>query len=173
MMKQQNRIRLSHMCFLAVVFLVMGLGACSKKKDLLPEEGQGYEEITDADISSGKADSDSENALGLRTIFFPFDSFEITGAAKDDLEHNSELLKANPDLRVQIEGHCDERGGIQYNLALGEKRANAIKLALQRMGIAKAKITTISMGKEKPLDSASNEEAWARNRRGNFVITQK
>lgn len=158
---------------LLAVFAV-GISGCSKKKDIRPEDsGNDSGEVSETDLSSGRADSDSDNAMGLHTIFFPYDSFEIVGEGKEDLAHNAEIMKANSSLKVQVEGHCDERGGIQYNLALGEKRANAIKQALQRMGISKGRVSIISMGKEKPLVSGSNEEAWAKNRRGNFVITQK
>lgn len=161
--------------FLTSIFIVLiALTGCSKKKDLKPDGSDaGYENVTDGDIQNGKADSDSNGAMGLKTIHFPYDSFEIVGDAKEDLKNNAEIMKKNQDLKVQIEGHCDERGGVQYNLALGEKRANAIKSALQSMGIAKSRIATISMGKEKPIANGSGEDVWAKNRRGNFVVTQK
>ena len=83
------------------------------------------------------------------------------------------VVKENSSVNVQIEGHCDERGGIQYNLALGEKRANAIAQQMAAAGISKARIATITMGKEKPLVMGSDESSWSKNRRGNFVITSK
>ncbi len=79
----------------------------------------------------------------------------------------------NESLEIQIEGHCDERGGIQYNLALGDKRANALRRKLISMGIDGDRIETISYGKERPLALSQSESAWAQNRRGNFVITSK
>jgi peptidoglycan-associated lipoprotein len=159
-----------------VGLLIVGasLTGCGKKKDLKSDEAiEGGGDVTQSEVDGGRADSDSENAMGMKTIFFPYDSFEITGEQKETLNNNARILKDNPTVAVQIEGHCDDRGGIQYNLALGEKRAAAIQSQLAAAGIAKSRITTISMGKEKPLVNGSGEEAWAKNRRGNFVITSK
>jgi len=161
---------------LLVGFLAVGLAlsGCPKKPSVAPEssmsDGSG---VSDSDISSGMADSDSNNAMGIQTIRFPYDSFEIVGENREVLRSNVRILKQNSTVNVQIEGHCDERGGIQYNLALGERRAEAVKQQMQAAGIAGARITIISMGKEKPLAAGSNEESWAQNRRANFVITSK
>lgn len=164
---------------LLVGFLAMGLAlnGCPKKPSVAPEDssmadGSGGA-VSDSDVSSGAADSDSNNAMGIQTIRFPYDSFEIVGDNKEVLANNAKILKENASVNVQIEGHCDERGGIQYNLALGEKRAEAVKQKLQAAGVNGSRITIISMGKEKPLATGSNEEAWAQNRRANFVITSK
>ena len=156
---------------------------CAKKKDIKPDENGGgvgssdinspIKEVSKGDIDSSKAGSDDNNAMGLQTIHFPYDSFEIVGENADALKNNVKIMKENSGLAVQIEGHCDERGGIQYNLALGEKRANAVAQQLMAAGIGKSRIATISMGKEKPLVMGSNEEAWAKNRRANFMITAK
>ena len=117
--------------------------------------------------------SDEGNAMGLQTIHFPYDSFDVVGENKDILKSNIKILKDNPSLNIQIEGHCDERGGSQYNLALGEKRANAVKTQIVAGGIAGSRVTIISMGKEHPIAQGSGEESWAKNRRANFVITSK
>jgi peptidoglycan-associated lipoprotein len=82
-------------------------------------------------------------------------------------------MKDNPSLKIQVEGHCDQRGGIQYNIALGEKRSNAVQKFLTGQGIAKDRISVISFGKEKPVDPSENEAAYAKNRRGNFVVTSR
>lgn len=158
---------------LAVGFLAFSLAlvGCSKKQTVAGEESPYGGDVSSE--SMGVSDSDSGNAMGLQTIFFPFDSFEIVGENRQLLKDNIQILKDNPAVSVQIEGHCDERGGIQYNLALGEKRANAIKQQLVAGGISGGRITTISMGKEKPLVMGSGEEVWAKNRRGNFVITAR
>ena len=158
---------------LAVGMMVLSLAACSKKQNTTPDAGANSGVVTDSDINSSAADSDSGNAMGIQTIRFPFDSFEIVGENREILKNNVKILKDNPTVAVQIEGHCDERGGIQYNLALGEKRANAVKQQFVANGIAGSRLTTISMGKEKPVASGSGEEAWAQNRRANFVITAK
>lgn len=161
--------------FAASSLLIVGvaLAGCAKKQEVRPDEAVSGGEVTDSAIESGTATSDSGNAMGLQTIHFPFDSFEIVGENRDILRENIQILKENPTVAVQIEGHCDERGGIQYNLALGEKRANAVKNQMMAAGIAGSRITTISMGKEKPLEMGSGEDVWAKNRRANFVITSK
>jgi peptidoglycan-associated lipoprotein len=106
---------------------------------------------------------------GLERIHFEFDSFALSDAAKQTLNQNAEWLKANPTAKVTVEGHCDERGSDTYNLALGENRAKAAKNYLVTLGIAEDRINLISYGEEKPLDPASNEDAWAKNRRAEFV----
>lgn len=118
-------------------------------------------------------DSDSGRANGLQTVNFEFDSFVLDEGAKDTIKANAQVLKDKKNLKVQIEGHCDQRGGIQYNIALGEKRANAVKKYLEDMGVTGDRLTTISYGKERPVDAAETEAAYAKNRRANFVITAK
>ncbi|OFZ69463.1 MAG: hypothetical protein A3K03_02435 [Bdellovibrionales bacterium RIFOXYD1_FULL_44_7] len=118
-------------------------------------------------------DSDSGQALGLQTIHFPYDSFVLSSEAKNNLKSNAAILKDKTSVKIQIEGHCDQRGGIQYNIALGEKRANAVKRYLQDMGVEGSRITTISYGKERPVDGSFTEEAFSKNRRANFVITSR
>jgi peptidoglycan-associated lipoprotein len=89
------------------------------------------------------------------------------------LKENAAFLKKNPNMRVQIEGHCDERGTVEYNLALGERRANNTKKYLVFLGIPSDRISTISYGKERPLDKGHHEEAWTRNRRAHIVVISK
>ncbi len=109
----------------------------------------------------------------LKDIHFDFDKYDIRPQDLGILKENAALLMKYPNGKIQIEGHCDERGTVEYNLALGERRANSAKQYLISLGIAQNRISTISYGKEKPLDSAHNEEAWAKNRRGHFVILSK
>ncbi|MEN9723289.1 MAG: peptidoglycan-associated lipoprotein Pal, partial [Pseudomonadota bacterium] len=111
--------------------------------------------------------------MGLVSIRFPYDSFVLDGSAKDNLKKNASILKDKATIQIQIEGHCDSRGGVQYNIALGEKRANAVKKYLEGMGIEASRVTTISYGKERLLDTAESEDAHAKNRRANFVITTR
>lgn len=118
--------------------------------------------------------SSDENTAGpLKTVFFAFDSSRLSSAAKSTLEQNAMWLKAVAAVDVQIEGHCDERGGQQYNLALGERRAKAVKSYLEALGVKTSRISVISYGKEKPTAYGHDEESWAKNRRANFVITAK
>ncbi len=106
----------------------------------------------------------------LKMIHFEFDKYNLTSEARSGLEHNYQLLKEFPDVIIEIEGHCDERGTVEYNLSLGEKRAKAAKEYLVNLGIAENRIKTISYGKERPLVNESNEKAWSMNRRCEFDI---
>jgi len=103
-------------------------------------------------------------------IYFEFDKSTLTPAAQDNLLRKAEWLRANPDATITIEGNCDERGTNEYNLALGDRRAESAKSFLVDLGIDPARITTISYGEERPVDPRHNEEAWAKNRRDHFVV---
>jgi peptidoglycan-associated lipoprotein len=103
-------------------------------------------------------------------IYFDFDQSVIRPDAQDVLRKKAEFLRENSGSSVIIEGHCDERGTSEYNLALGERRALAAKAFLMNMGISSSRLSTISYGEERPVDPGSNEEAWARNRRAHFVL---
>jgi peptidoglycan-associated lipoprotein len=103
-------------------------------------------------------------------IYFEFDSSALLTAAQETLKRKAEYLRENPNVTVTIEGHCDERGTDEYNLALGDRRANSAKSFLVDLGISPRRLTTISFGEERPLDPRHNEEAWAKNRRCEFVI---
>jgi len=109
----------------------------------------------------------------LKDIHFDFDKYDIRPGDAEILKENAALLTKYPTVKIQIEGHCDERGTIEYNLALGERRANSTKKYLISLGISPGRISTISYGKEKPLDPGHNEEAWAKNRRAHTIILSK
>jgi peptidoglycan-associated lipoprotein len=149
----------------------LGAGGCAKKTKPDEELPSTVPALTSAPDTTPH-DSDSQNALGLSTIHFAYDSSVLDTAAKETLKSNVKILKKNVRAHVQIEGHCDQRGGTQYNLALGERRAIMVKKYLTVMGVGPKRVTTISMGKEKPLDTADTEEAYAKNRRANFVVTE-
>ena len=104
-------------------------------------------------------------------IFFAYDSYSLTKAAQNTLEKQAKWLKANGSATIAIEGHADERGTREYNLALGDRRANAAKDYLMTQGISSSRVTTISFGKERPVNSGSNKKAWAQNRRSVTVRT--
>jgi peptidoglycan-associated lipoprotein len=156
---------------LAALVLAMALGACAQNKP--KQETTGTPETTSADISSESADSDSGKAMGLETVHYAYDSSGLDKGAKATLTNNAQILKDHASLRIQIEGHCDERGGIQYNIALGDRRASAAKAFIVNQGVNGDRISTISYGKEKPIDPGHDESAWAKNRRANFRITEK
>ena len=109
----------------------------------------------------------------LKSIHFDFDKYDIRPGDVEILKGNSTLLKKFSNVKIQIEGHCDERGTNEYNLALGERRANSTKKYLTSLGITADRVSTISYGEEKPMDPAHSEESWTKNRRANFVITAK
>ena len=103
-------------------------------------------------------------------VYFAFDSAVLDMTAQATLKDKAGWMKSNSDAAVVIEGNCDERGTVAYNLALGERRAESAKAFLTNMGVPASKMTTISYGKEKPVDPGHNEQAWAKNRRDHFVI---
>jgi peptidoglycan-associated lipoprotein len=109
----------------------------------------------------------------LKDIHFDFDKYDIRPGDAEILKGNAALLMKYPTVKIQIEGHCDERGTIEYNLALGERRASSAKNYLLSLGLSASRISTISYGKEKPLDPGHNEEAWAKNRRAHFIVLSK
>lgn len=104
----------------------------------------------------------------LQNVYFDFDKYDLTSEALQTLADNARVLKAYPDARIVIEGHCDERGTVEYNLALGDKRAKAAKDYLVSLGVDASQVSTISYGKEQPVDPSHTEAAWARNRRAEF-----
>ena len=103
-------------------------------------------------------------------IYFDFDKSTLTPAAQDNLLRKAEWLRENSDATVTIEGHCDERGTNEYNLALGDRRAESAKAFLIDLGIDPSRLTTISYGEDRPVDPRNMEEAWAKNRRDHFVV---
>jgi peptidoglycan-associated lipoprotein len=109
----------------------------------------------------------------LKDIHFDFDKYDVRPVDEAVLKENAVFLKNNPKMKIQIEGHCDERGTVEYNLALGERRANNTKKYLVFLGIPSDRISAISFGKERPLDKGHHEEAWARNRRAHIVVLSK
>jgi peptidoglycan-associated lipoprotein len=108
----------------------------------------------------------------LKDVNFAFDSAALSESARETLRANADWLKANPAARVQIEGHCDERGTAEYNMALGAKRAQAAMDYLATLGIAANRLSTISYGEEIPMCKENNESCWAKNRRARFVVSQ-
>jgi peptidoglycan-associated lipoprotein len=107
----------------------------------------------------------------LADVFFELDSSSIRDDARASLSTNADWLKRWPGMRINIEGHCDERGTAEYNLALGERRASAVRAYLVELGVPGDRIVIVSRGKETPFCMESNESCWQQNRRGHFVIT--
>ena len=106
----------------------------------------------------------------LKDVYFDFDSYDLRADARDTLKANGEWLRSNPSAQVQIEGHCDERGTTEYNLALGSKRAQSVKDYLVTLGATADRLSTISYGEELPVCTEHNEACWQKNRRARLVI---
>jgi peptidoglycan-associated lipoprotein len=109
----------------------------------------------------------------LKPVFFAVDSFDLDSTAQAIASANADVLRKNPAWKVTIEGHADERGTPEYNLALGERRANAVKAYLVSLGVIGDRLQTLSYGEEFPFDAGHNEGAWSKNRRAYFQITAK
>jgi peptidoglycan-associated lipoprotein len=146
-----------------------------RTREIKPKEGQGSKEFEKSLVAKKEPGIEGEvlESKLLKDIHFDFDKYNIRPGDAEILKGNAALLKKNPKIKIQIEGHCDERGTVEYNLALGERRANNTKKYLDSLGVSGDRISTISYGKEKPLDPGHNEEAWARNRRAHIVVLSK
>jgi peptidoglycan-associated lipoprotein len=116
--------------------------------------------------------ADLQEVAGLERIHFAYNQFTLEDAARGTLEKNAVYLRNHAQEKIVIEGHCDERGSDEYNLALGERRAQAAKNYLVSLGIPADRLSILSYGEEKPLVAASNEEAWAQNRRAEFKVAR-
>ncbi len=176
-------------CLLALLSLVLFASGCSKKN-----VGQVDEEVTPPQQELGTRAPGGDMGMEMpgsdggvqstpqagalagaaafedRDIYFDYDKFSIRPEDRKILAEKAGYLNANPNAKARIEGHCDERGTSEYNLALGERRAKAALDYLVFLGISRDRLTTISYGEEKPVDVAQNEEAWAKNRRAHFDI---
>jgi len=108
----------------------------------------------------------------LQTVYFAFDQYDLSDETRSTLQSNANVLQKNRDFNVVIEGHCDERGTIEYNLALGEKRARAVRDYLVSLGLSPSRLRIVSYGEERPAASGHNEAAWAKNRRAEFRAEQ-
>jgi len=131
---------------------------------------QPLQETKIAEAPTKEAAKSVQAEIVLDRIYFDFDSYILSQSASVTLKKNAELLLKNTQLKVQIEGHCDERGSDEYNLALGEKRARHAMDYLVLLGVPAGRLNIVSYGKEKPADPGHDEAAWAKNRRAEFVI---
>ena len=165
--------------FILLLCTVLALGSCSgmktnKKKGGDLNMGASSQEITNADTGDFKINVGSDSGdMPIKTVYFAFNSSRLNSTGRSVLEGNAKILKAVSSLEVQIEGHCDERGGVQYNMALGERRAKTVRDYLVAMGVPRSRVSTVTLGKEQPVSFGHDEESWGKNRRGNFVITAK
>ena len=119
-----------------------------------------------------KKNAEALTDLNMQNIYFDYDKSDIRPDAREILKANAEIFNKNGNAAIVVEGHCDERGTAEYNMALGERRAQETKQYLVNLGINASRIETISYGEERPLDNRSIEEAWAQNRRAQFLLKQ-
>jgi peptidoglycan-associated lipoprotein len=151
-------------------FLVFSVSCGSKKKKADEAEvGSPDGSVVAKDMQFDPQGSDSGNIQGLSTVNFEYDQARLTSEARRELAENADWIKAHPNVTLQVEGHCDSRGSVEYNLALGERRAKSVKNYLVSLGVDPNRLTIISYGKEKPLALGDTEDAYSRNRRANFV----
>ena len=113
-----------------------------------------------------------DDKVSLKDIFFEFDKYDLDSDSRRILQGNAEFLKRNQDLHVEIQGHCDERGGNNYNIALGERRAHSTKKYLVSQGVDSSSVHVIAYGEEKPFCFQSNETCWQQNRRAHFMLSK-
>lgn len=163
------RVRLAVFLF-CIIFSVSG---CSWfKSNKADGEGNG---LSEADLNAQREGRFGSGGIPIaegegmfRDIHFDYDSTSISDTARQDLEYNAQVLQGKSEWRIQLEGHCDERGTAEYNLALGSERARGVKEALIALGVSSSKLDTISYGEEVPLDPGHSESSWAKNRRVHF-----
>jgi peptidoglycan-associated lipoprotein len=173
--------RLSIVSIIVLAALMLFAG-CAKKPisdatatGVLPGAETSGETLASANVAEQQASDETSSAaitsldgIKLEAVYFDYDSTILSAEARKALEQNAAWLKANPDVNVTIEGHCDERGSDEYNFALGENRALAVKNYLSGLGVTADRLATISYGEEHPATDGHNETAWAKNRRSEF-----
>ena len=171
--------------FITIASLILTFSACVKKQQIKKEAEQQpqpkqVEQISQSEtlleqipeIPSGEEGNVRRNIIGkLKTVYFDFDKYDLTPQAKETLSENAKIIIEN-NLNVIIEGHCDERGTNQYNLSLGQKRANAVRDYYMRLGVNPKNLATISYGEEMPVCFEKNEKCWSLNRRAETKVAE-
>jgi peptidoglycan-associated lipoprotein len=158
-----------------VGLLVVAVGACSKKQTTKVETEPATETVTETappveEVQETIQETPVTKIPVLNDVYYDFDKSTLSAEAKQTLAENATQLKDAGSMAVTIEGHCDERGTNEYNMALGEKRTKAVVDFYVTYGVDKARITWISYGEEKPFDMGHSEAAWAKNRRAHMVL---
>jgi peptidoglycan-associated lipoprotein len=141
----------------------------AKQEEQVNDQGEKLGELEERDLGEER-DAGLQKREGLTTIYFAFDNYSLSEQAKKTLIKNAAWLMKSPQKEIIIEGHCDERGTDEYNIALGERRAYSAKKYLITLGVNPDQLSTISYGEERPADSGHDEDAWAKNRRADFVM---
>ena len=152
--------------------MVLVSACASGSKTVVEEEYDVIETQEEADAMNNNTNKVVEEIQVPDRVYFALNKYNITNESAEILKLQSEWLKADPSINIIVEGHCDERGTREYNLALGERRANAVKNFLVKQGVSASRIKTISYGKERPVVLGSGEAIWAKNRTSITVIAQ-
>lgn len=160
--------------FITAMAATLLISCTSKKKSQDGSAGEGdgtggAPDISSVNMNFDPTGSDSGAISGLNTVYFAYDSSSLDSENQSKLKANAEWIKSRANIVMQLEGHCDDRGSVEYNLALGERRAKAVKSLLVSMGVESKKLRVVSYGEEKPVASGDGEEAYSKNRRANFV----
>jgi peptidoglycan-associated lipoprotein len=184
---------MKHVCILIVVGMFVLVGCAPKTIETVQRPTTSITErnLSDQNGKTGSRSGITEEELArtererllreqeskvealMKDINFDYDSYTISSSELPKIDAVGNYLKQNRETRIAVEGHCDERGTVEYNLALGQKRAEAVKAYLVKMGVDGGRIRTISFGAEVPIDPGHTENAWAKNRRAHFKIDQK
>lgn len=159
---------------ISLIALSLTVSGCSlfggKKKG---SSGEDDSSLSESDLNGRSGNIASAEGEGLfRDVHFDYNSSQLTYEAQQDIEYNVQVLKDNPNMKVQLEGHCDERGTEDYNMALGQRRADSVAAILVSLGISDSTLSTVSYGENVPLVSGSSEAAWAKNRRVHFSASR-
>ena len=162
---------------ISVLLLSLGLIGCPKQPPTgmsygTPSAGSGSPKMDETPVGERIQERVQQEGEGgpLHDVFFGYDSFELSEEARQSLQANADWLQNNAEAKVEVEGHCDDRGTAEYNLALGAKRARAAQDYLTTLGVPAERLSVISYGEELPLCPDSNESCWQRNRRGHFSV---
>jgi len=164
-------IRLTRAIALLVLSLVLAAGCATKVPRPTPGPPPGSQTpvgfpgpVQEAELQAVQAE--------LKAVYFDYDSYVLSPAAQTDLQYNAEILRRTPNVSIVVEGHCDERGTSEYNLALGDRRARAVLNFMTGLGMPSQRLSAVSYGAELPVDPGHNEQAWAQNRRAYLRVSK-
>jgi len=164
--------KMFHLAAFAVLVFGLSLTGCSKKASETAQQGTEGAGVTESLETADSGIMEGRTSGPMVPVYFEFDSSKVAGEQVKRIETNADFLKKNPQIKIRIEGNCDPRGTQEYNLALGERRAQSAKSYLINLGVGADRLSTVSFGEEKLLLFGHDEISWAQNRRDDFVIVK-
>ena len=180
MLSSKSKFDRKFKVLISFILIAVFIMSCGSSKQTIEETGPVFEPVEEQEtipiekpverVEDPRPQREDKVPMVMRTLYFGFDESNLTTDAVRILQDNAKVMKDYPDIRVTVEGHCDERGTIEYNLALGDRRARSVKQFLIDLGISSDRIATVSYGKERPADRGRSESAYSLNRRAEFVI---